>query len=238
MKLVWSPETAAKALLDTVKSCKGLDGSSVAELIAAMAGGWNAKLIVETWSQGDVATTSIGLSIASVHTCGRHVCIVPDEVSKTEYSRVLRTAGMSPEVIVGVPEEVVKGMVIDFLVVDGQKNNFGRVVMAAKFGGRGAVVVCKNAAARDVRLRSLFDGGSRRIVRSVFLPVGDGVDVAHVAAGEGGGSGSGSDKVKKSRWIRRVDIRSGEEFLFRKDGERLHHYRYGLESQNGGVSHP
>ncbi|KAI3787632.1 hypothetical protein L1987_42235 [Smallanthus sonchifolius] len=84
MKLVWSPEIAAKALVDTVKSCELLEGSSVAELISAMAAGWNAKLIVETWCSGDVATTSIGLEVASVHTGGRHVCIVPDEASKAE----------------------------------------------------------------------------------------------------------------------------------------------------------
>ncbi|KAI7743073.1 hypothetical protein M8C21_014216 [Ambrosia artemisiifolia] len=217
MKLVWSPEIAAKALVDTVKSCKLFDGSSVAELISAMAAGWNAKLIVETWSLGDMAATSIGLSIASVHTCGKHVCIVPDEETKVAYTSVLKNAGMSPEVIVGEPEDVVKGLVIDFLVVDGRKNNFGRVVTAAKFGVRGAVLVCKNACLMSTDgygpLRRLFEGGSRRVVRSVLLPVGHGLDIAYVAAGE---SGSGSDKVKKSRWVRRVDRRSGEEFMFRK----------------------
>ncbi|KAK9071890.1 hypothetical protein SSX86_008321 [Deinandra increscens subsp. villosa] len=216
MKLVWSPEIAAKALVDTVKSCEIFQGSSVAELISAMAAGWNAKLIVETWCRGDVTTTSIGLAVACIHTNGRHVCIVPDEDSKSEYTAAMERAGMSPEVVVGAPEEAVKGLVmIDFLVVDARKN-FGRIVKEAKFGIRGAVLVCKYASvkpAADVGLRGLFDGGSRRIVRSVFLPVGKGLDVAHVAAGEGG---SGSDKGKKSRWIRRVDRRSGEEFLFRK----------------------
>ncbi|KAI3713343.1 hypothetical protein L1987_71920 [Smallanthus sonchifolius] len=212
MKLVWSPEIAAKAFMDTVKSCELLEGSSAAELVSAMAAGWNAKLIVETWSRGDVTTTSIGLSVASIHTCGRHVCIAPDEDSKTEYAAAMEKAGMSPEVIVGELEEVVKGMIIDFLVVDSRENNLGRIVKEAKFGDRGAVLVCKNAslAAADFRL---FDGGSRRIARWVFLPVGKGLDIAHVAAGE---SGSGSDKGKESRWIRRVDKQSGEEFMIRK----------------------
>ncbi|KAL4570877.1 hypothetical protein LXL04_026540 [Taraxacum kok-saghyz] len=216
MKLVWSPEIAAKAFMDTVKSCELFEGSSVAELISAMAAGWNAKLIVETWSRGGVTTTSIGLAVASIHTSGRHVCIVPDEDSKSEYRAAMEKAGMSPEVVVGVPEEAVKGMIIDFLVVDSRKNNFTRIIKEATFGHRGAVVICKNASlttASDFRVRTLFDGGSRRIVRSVFLPVGKGLDIAHVAAGE---FRSGSDKVKKSRWIRRVDRQSGEEFLIRK----------------------
>ncbi|KAK1438704.1 hypothetical protein QVD17_04514 [Tagetes erecta] len=215
MKLVWSPEIAAKAFTDTVKSCELLEGSSVAELISAMAAGWNAKLIVETWSHGGITTTSIGLSVASMHTCGKHVCIAPDEDSKAEYIGAMKKAGMSPEVIVGEPEEAVKGMVIDFLVVDSGKNNLGRIIKEAKFGDRGAVVVCKNATLKteDFQLGSLFDGGSRRIVRSVFLPVGKGLDIAHVAAGE---IGSGSGIVKKSRWIREVDKQSGEEFVIRK----------------------
>ncbi|GJS20390.1 homeodomain-interacting protein kinase [Tanacetum coccineum] len=217
MKLVWSPEIAAKAFMDTVKSvsteCELFEGSSVAELISAMAAGWNAKLIVETWSRGGVTTTSIGLSVASTHTCGRHVCIVPDQDSKTEYTAAMQKAGMKPEVIIGEPEESVKGMMIDFLVVDSRRNNYSRIIKEAKFGQRGAVLVCKNAMS-DLRLRNLFDGGSRRIVRSVFLPVGKGLDIAHVAAGE---NGSGSDnKVKKSRWIRRVDRKTGEEFVIRK----------------------
>lgn len=50
-------------------------------------------------------------------------------------------------------------------------------------------------------------------MRSVFLPVGKGLDIGHVAAGQ---SRSGSDKIRKSRWIKRVDRISGEEFLIRK----------------------
>ncbi|KVH91910.1 uncharacterized protein LOC112528911 [Cynara cardunculus var. scolymus] len=217
MKLVWSPEMAAKAFMDTVKSCKLYQGSSAAELISAMAAGWNAKLIVETWSHGGVIATSIGLAVASTHTGGRHVCIVPDEDSRSEYSAAMAKAGLSPEVMVGEPAAVVMGLeVIDFLVVDSRKNDFVQILRAAKFGHRGAVLVCKNANSRataEFRWRSLFEGGSRRIVRSVFLPVGRGLDIGHVAAGE---TGSGSSKVQTSRWIKRVDRESGEEFLIRK----------------------
>lgn len=215
MKLVWSPETATKAYLDTVKSCEVYQQSSVAELISAMAAGWNAELIVETWSRGGVIATSIGLAIARSHTRGRHVCIVPDEESRSEYLAAMENVGMSPEVIVGEPEESVEGLLIDFLVVDCTKNDFAKILKVAKLGERGAVLVCKNASSRaasDFRWRSVFDGGSRRLVRSVFLPVGKGLDIAHVAAG---GGGTGLEKGK-SRWIRRVDRESGEEFVIRK----------------------
>ncbi|CAN7020353.1 hypothetical protein IGI04_021925 [Brassica rapa subsp. trilocularis] len=73
MKLVWSPETASKAYLDTVKSCENIATPDAAELISAMAAGWNAKLIVETWSCGDAIASSIGLNVASQHATARHM---------------------------------------------------------------------------------------------------------------------------------------------------------------------
>ncbi|XP_059640327.1 uncharacterized protein LOC132282610 [Cornus florida] len=215
MKLVWSPDTATKAYIDTIKSCELFQHSSVAELISAMAAGWNVKLIVETWSQGGVTTTSIGLDIASRHTCGRHVCIVPDEESKLEYIEAMEKAGMSPEVKVGEPEEVVGGLIgIDFLVVDCRHSDYARILRVAKLGHRGAVLVCKNASSRsgsDFGWPSVIDGGSR-LMRSVFLPVGKGLDIAHVATG-GGSSGSGEGQ---GRWIKHIDQQSGEEYVIRR----------------------
>ncbi|CAK9144275.1 unnamed protein product [Ilex paraguariensis] len=215
MKLVWSPETASKAYIDTVKSCELFNESSVAELISAMAAGWNAKLIVETWSQGGVMATSIGLAIASRHSGGRHVCIVSDEQSRSEYVEAIGKSGISPEVIVGQPEEAMSSLIgIDFLVVDCRRNDFARILRVARLGHRGAVLVCKNANSRtasDFRWRSVLDGKSR-VVRSVFLPVGKGLDIANVAA-----SGASSKSGKgESRWIKHIDRRSGEEYVIRK----------------------
>ncbi|KAF9689452.1 hypothetical protein SADUNF_Sadunf01G0093700 [Salix dunnii] len=217
MKLVWSPETASKAYIDTVKYCEVNQESSVAELISAMAAGWNAKLVLETWSQGGVLATSIGLAIASRHTDGRHVCIVPDELSRSEYEEAVGEAGMSPEIIVGEAEVVMEGLVdIDFMVVDSRQRDFARVLRVAKLSSRGAVLVCKNASSRNgssFRWRGVVDDGSRRLVRSVFLPVGKGVDIAHVATSGGNSSNSGKGK---SRWIKHVDRQSGEEYVIRK----------------------
>ncbi|XP_061976417.1 uncharacterized protein LOC133697696 [Populus nigra] len=217
MKLVWSPETASKAYIDTVKSCEVHQESSVAELISAMAAGWNAKLILETWSQGGILATSIGLAIASRHTDGRHVCIVPDELSRSQYEEAVGEAGISPEIIIGEAEEVMEGLVgIDFMVVDSRQRDFAGVLRVAKLSSRGAVLVCKNASSRNessFRWRSVVDDGSRRLVRSVFLPVGKGLDIAHVATSGGSSSNSGKGE---SRWIKHVDRQSGEEYVIRK----------------------
>ncbi|KZV49105.1 hypothetical protein F511_27810 [Dorcoceras hygrometricum] len=215
MKLVWSPETASKAYIETVKSCGLLKQSSVAELVSAMAAGWDAKLIVETWSRGGAISTSIGLAIARNHTKGRHVCVVPDEDSKSEYEGSMARSGHSAEIIVGEPEEAMEGLQgVDFLVVDSSVKGFARILRVARLGHRGAVLMCKNASSRvasDFRWRGVLDRESR-IVRSVFLPVGQGLDMAHVGAKvEGPPRRNG-----ESRWIKHVDRKSGEEFVFRK----------------------
>ncbi|KAH0739993.1 hypothetical protein KY290_033036 [Solanum tuberosum] len=218
MKLVWSPEKASKAYLDTVKSCGLLQESTEAELISAMAAGWNAQMIVETWSRGGATSTSIGLSNAIHQTGGRHICIVPNEDTKTEYKSIMeKITGMSPEIVIGEPEETLESLTgIDFLVVDCERNDFSTILKVVKLGNRGAVLVCKNVSSRavsDFRWRSVLDEKSK-IVRSVFLPVGKGLDIAHVGAVATGKSVYGGKMEKK--WIRRFDRESGEEFVIRK----------------------
>ncbi|GFP81811.1 hypothetical protein PHJA_000324400 [Phtheirospermum japonicum] len=218
MKLVWSPETASKAYIDTVKSCEIFKESGVAEFVSALAAGWNAQLVVETWSQGGPTAASVGLAVATSHTGGRHICVVPDEDSKSAYVESMRKHGQSAvddDIIVGPQEKAMEGLEgIDFLVVDCRRNDFARMLSVAKLGQRGAVLICKNAswrAASDFRWHSVL-GGKSRIVRSVFLPVGKGLDIAHVGARCGGSV----DGKGPSRWVKHVDQESGEEFVIRK----------------------
>ncbi|XP_030524854.1 uncharacterized protein LOC115737041 [Rhodamnia argentea] len=214
MKLVWSPETASKAYIDTIKSFDDRQESGVAELVAAMAAGWNAQLIIETWSRGGVVATSVGLAVAARHTRGRHVCVVPDEASRSEYLEAIGAAGgAAAEVIVGRPESAIEELEgIDFMVVDCPRSDYSKVLRKAKLSSRWAVLVCKNAAISGAgapsRWRSMMEGGSRQVVRSVFLPVGKGLDIAHVA--------STSGAKGRRRWIKHLDQRSGEEIVIRK----------------------
>lgn len=181
-----------------------------------MAAGWNAKLMVETWSKGGAIASSIGLAFASHHTNGRHVCIVPDNLSRTEYLKAMEISGLTPEFIVGDPEEAFQTLQsIDFLVLNCEKDNISRILKVVKLGHRGAVLVSKNvssstgSSSSEFRWRGVVESGSR-LVRSRILPVGEGLDIAHVGAVKSSG------KKVKSRWIRRFDRQSGEEFVFRK----------------------
>ncbi|CAL9237029.1 unnamed protein product [Arabidopsis halleri] len=221
MKLVWSPETASDAYIDTVKSCKSYKESGVAEFLSATAAGWNARLIVETWSRGDPIATSVGLAVAATHTCGRHVCIVPDEQSKLEYVLTMRgvvTTETTEVVVVGesVENTMEEFPGVDFLVVDSKRRDFVRTLRFAKLSNKGAVLVCKNATQRAIsgfKWHDVLNGGTR-VVRSVFLPVGSGLDIVHVGAT--GGHQRDDSRMLCSRWIRHVDHLSGEEHLFRR----------------------
>ncbi|KAJ9171265.1 hypothetical protein P3X46_014655 [Hevea brasiliensis] len=215
MKLVWSPDTALNAYIYTVKSCENLKESGVPELLSALAAGWNATLIVESWSHGSPTATSIGLAVAANHTCGRHVCLVPDERSRSEYAKSMQGAGMTKtEVIVGDVEEVMAGLSgVDFLVVDCKRRDFFRFLRFAKLSHKGAVLVRKNAYQSNLsgfRWHWVLERGTR-VVRSVSLPVGKGLDIANIGS-SGGGANS---KRSPNRWIRFVDEKSGEEHVFR-----------------------
>ncbi|KAK1325770.1 hypothetical protein QJS10_CPA01g02665 [Acorus calamus] len=234
MKLVWCPETASNAYIDTVKALS--EGCNVVELVSAMAGGWRAQLILEAWSRGDKVDTSLGLSIAAMHTHGRHVCVVPDEESRSEYLSAMSVVGVAEVEVVVVGEEeegVMEGVPegVDFVVVDCTRREFKRVVRSARVGHRGAVLVCKNAAGlREVGgsgggvggqwlwWRGLLGEGAR-VVRSVFLPIGTGLEIVHVAgSGPSGGGGCGGSEagLGRSRWIRHIDGITGEEHVFRR----------------------
>ena len=62
----------------------------------------------------------------------------------------------------------------------------------------------------------MVEGGSRRLVRSVFLLVRDGLDIAHVGVIADAGGSSSPAKGEGRKWIKHVDQQSGEEYVIRK----------------------
>lgn len=206
---------AFKAYIDTVKAAQRreeAEESAAAELVAAMAGGWNSKVIVEAWERGSGATTSTGLSEAARHTCGRHVCVLQDESAAEEYAAVVRSDAV--EVIVGEAEEVMRELEgVDLLVVDWRRRDAGRILREVRMGVRGMVVVCRHVGGGKGRPEVAVVGlGGRRVVRSTYVPVGSGVLILHVAVGKEGSVSGGDGR----RWIRHVDWRTGEEHVFRR----------------------
>ncbi|GKV12919.1 hypothetical protein SLEP1_g24002 [Rubroshorea leprosula] len=205
---------ASKAYIDTAKLCQNFEGTGVAELLSAMAAGWNSKLIVEAWSHGNPIATSVGLAVAASHTCGRHVCLVPDDRSRSSYMEAMREAGISPtNVVVGDQgKSVAEISGVDFLVMDNSKCK--DIVRVLRLSQEGAVLACKNACERrNSRFRWNWVLDRRtHVMRSVFLPLEKGLDIAYVGAN----GGDGASDEGPSRWIKHIDPRSGEEHIFRR----------------------
>jgi len=210
-------------ILDFLLQCEKFKESGVAELLSSMAAGWNAKFIVECYSHGGPIATSVGLAVAARNTGARHVCIVPDEGSRLQYTKALSDMGVTPppEIVHGEAQTVIKSLDgLDFLVVDCRLRDFARVLKVAKVSTRGAVLACKNAWQRSnvswFKWNMVLERGTR-VVRSVFLPVGKGLDIAYIGSRIGGGAASSSaSKGTPSRWIKLIDQKSGEEHLYRE----------------------
>ncbi|KAJ0836945.1 hypothetical protein HanRHA438_Chr16g0772671 [Helianthus annuus] len=217
MKLVWSPETASKAYIDTVKTCKKLKESDHVELISAMAGGWKPRMIVEAWSSGSNITTSIGLGIAARHLGARYVCIVQNKRSKLEYEAAAKDHGSPiPELMVGEAKDVMARLPeeVEFMVVDGGRKDLYELFGLAKLSHRGAVLLCTNGKPRfTVGFRwNLVIKDNYRLVRSAIIPVGQGLYIAYVKKNR---ESEKSSFRNSSRWITRIDQKTGEEHVFR-----------------------
>ncbi|XP_078448034.1 ankyrin repeat/KH domain protein (DUF1442) [Wolffia australiana] len=204
MKLEWCPETASKAYIETVGA--RAEESGVAELVAAMAGGWRPQTIVEAWAPGPEAlATTRGLAAAAKHARGRHVIVVQDEPARAAYA----AAAPAADVLVGPAEHVMAAIhAVDFVVVDSRRDDAAAVLRAARLGPRGAVIVCLGGGGTAQWRDRLMPGS--RVVRAALLPIGPGVEVLHVGVGRGPSLGG------CSRWIKHVDRDTGEEHLFRR----------------------
>ena len=118
------------------------------------------------------------------------MCAVPDEGSRSEYVKAMHDAGMGEaEMLVGEAEEVMAGfVVVDYLLEDCRRRDFVGVLWFAKLNNKGAVLACKNAFrqfASGFKWHRVLERGTR-VVKSVYLPVGQGLDMAHIGNNGGG----------------------------------------------------
>ncbi|KAL4188001.1 hypothetical protein AMTRI_Chr09g41980 [Amborella trichopoda] len=206
----WCPETATRAYLDTVKLSRPRDELGVAELLSALAGGIKAQLIIQVRHPGSGVASSLGLSTAARHTCGRHIIVVPDDTARAEYLEAVALAGAEneAEILVGDFAQISSEIAdVDFAVVDCRGRDHSRVLRLLKLSQRGAVVVCKNAGLRA----PMASTWQKPVVRSALLPIGKGLEITQL-----GEVAVGSSGAKKSRWIVQVDRHTGEEHVFRR----------------------
>ncbi|XP_057463200.1 uncharacterized protein LOC130753227 [Actinidia eriantha] len=237
----WSPECARNAYLDTLKLCNKLeencDTSTTAEpeskeFISALAAGMNAKLIVEVTPEASSST--IALAAAARQTGGKLVCILP-KPRLDESQKVIDESGLNDmvEFKTGDPVELLPNYEnIDFSLVDCKTDNYTNLLGLLDVNPTKSVVVADNLVEGRKGLEGHVKGMENKgKVRSMKHPIGKGMEVTMIGksnevakkhqskgghsrarggSGRRGGGGGG-----KSKWVIKVDEKSGEEHFFR-----------------------
>lgn len=241
---MWCPEVASKAYIDGVRALAGHDdlagSAEVAELVAAMAGGWNAQLVVEapdvpaqsSISSSRPPATCLALAAAARRTGGRYACVLPEGGSASaaavfagvrsqeDADAGAESPSPSPTVVVAsdADEAMARLEGVDLLVIDARRRDAAAVLRAARPGARGMVVVRHGDGRRRgaTALAAASMAAGTRVVRSVYLPIGKGVEVLHVGVGKGPSLHSRGGARGTGRWIRHVNHDTGEEHVFRR----------------------
>jgi len=238
MKLVWCPDTASKAYIDGVRAIANDSADGSPELVAAMAGGWNAQLIVDApYVDADASpspsssrrrppATSLALAAAACRMGGRYARLDNDnDGAATQEAINSGSSSSAAEAAMARLEGV------DLLVLDARRRDAAAVLRAARPGPRGMVVVRHgDTTGGGVRRRAAASASATapwgtmaagtRVVRAAYLPIGaGGVEVLHVGVGKGPSLPTAQQQSRRSgrgRWIRHVNHRTGEEHVFRR----------------------
>jgi hypothetical protein len=236
MKLVWCPDTASKAYIDGVRAIAATDASpELAELVAAMAGGWNAQLIVDapdaspspSSSSRRPPATSLALAAAARSTGGRYARLDINDVDVDFPSEKAHHSGSGSSTSADGAEAAMARLEgVDLLVLDARRRDAAAVLRAARPGPRGMVVVRHGGDSGVRRCAAAPPWGmaaGTRVVRAAYLPIGaGGVEVLHVGVGKGPSlpttqqQHGHSRRSGRGRWIRHVNHRTGEEHVFRR----------------------
>ncbi|KAJ4765585.1 ankyrin repeat/KH domain protein (DUF1442) [Rhynchospora pubera] len=239
--MVWSPESAANAYLDTLKLCKNelerkkSDPSVIpvqpqkSEFISALAAGTSAQLIVEVSPEASHST--IALAAAARQTGGRLVCILPQEESLGPSKEVMEESGLDDIVDfqVGDPAELLpKYENIDFSLVDCNSEYYEDVLKIIDVNPKKSVVVANNIKEGREGLSMEVPGGKDGILRSEKHMIGNHMEVTMIGRNAGmGWLKKGKEEVnttspdkrrrpkRKIRWVKKIDEQSGEEHLYR-----------------------
>ncbi|XP_020676235.1 uncharacterized protein LOC110095158 [Dendrobium catenatum] len=235
--MVWSPQFAANAYLDTVKLCKDVKESNSpiepesTQFLSALAAGMSAQHIVEVSPQASQST--VALAVAARQTGGRLVCILPQSESLVESKQVIEDSGLTDivEFKVGDPYKLLPECEnVDFSVVDCKSESYTGLLKLLDMNPAKSVVVANNLLGEKSGLggewRSLQD---KSAVRSAKHPIGKGMEVTMIGKSaefvmkdskglrqERKVRGASRRRSRsKSAWVTKVDEVSGEEHLFR-----------------------
>ncbi|KAI3705931.1 hypothetical protein L1987_76180 [Smallanthus sonchifolius] len=206
----WSAANATEAYIKTMKMGKRANEPDVAEFISAIAAGNNAQLMVVACA-ATAGLTTLGLIAASHQTGGRLICIVKGEQElQSSKQALINTDANQVEFVVGNAQSLLSNEYksADFVVIDCNLENHERILEGVQIEReKSTIVLGYNAIWKDSWMWSRLN--------SQLLPIGEGLLLMRVGGkcenvgGRNGGSG------RRSRWVVKVDERTGEEHVFR-----------------------
>ncbi|TQE13446.1 hypothetical protein C1H46_001013 [Malus baccata] len=199
----WSAESATKAYFDTLKLCNDRGRQCVSwktqepgsnEFVSALAAGMKAKLIVEPVFN--------------------------------ESKKVIRDLGLKDlvEFKTSDPSELLSNYKnIDFSVVDCKNDDYTRLLKLLDVNPRKSVVVANNLVGERKGLEGHLGVMEKRApVRSTKNSIGKGMEVTVIGknteVGKGYWRGGSKRRSGKSKWVVKVDEKSGEDHIFRVPG--------------------
>ena len=157
------------------------------EFISALAAGKRARFMAEITSDG-ITPLTIALAVAAKQTGGRFVCILPEDCVEKKRAGLKGNDDLEDmiEFVYGNPCEVIKQYVhIDFAVIDCKVNaDHKKLFKSMKLNPSGSIVVVNSLHHSRERI-SFPEVVKGRIggVKSVTLPIGEGMEVTRIGSG-------------------------------------------------------
>ena len=168
------------------------------EFLAALAGGIEAKLLVQVTRAATPAT--IALAVAARKTGGRLICVLSESESLLNAMVAMDALGLSTvvEFIVGDAKDVLPQFSgVDFALIDCRREESVELFDLLRLNPSRAVVVAENLFQRSARALYEDKMTNRPGSKSVILPIGKGIEVAKLSREDFGTKEEGKRRTTK-----------------------------------------
>ncbi|KAF2290457.1 hypothetical protein GH714_013377 [Hevea brasiliensis] len=152
------------------------------EFISAFAAGKQARLMMETTTQG-ITPLTLSLAVAAKQAGGKLICIIPEH-DQQDFNKCKNHHQDLEDVIEFVPgnpfEVVMQYKKIDFLVLDGKLEGHLKLMEMVDLNPRGCILVGHNLQCRENGVSFGQVLNEKKGVEFVTLPIGEGMELTRI----------------------------------------------------------